>query len=110
MATEPLVFSVSQSVAHAHRAILLGRNDDNDIVFPEGSISGVHAALQFTDEPRSWWLMDWASKNGTCVAEVSLEPKKWVALPDRSRVRLGHVDVRFLLPGSFIDYLIVRSQ
>lgn len=52
----------------------IGRSDDNDIVLPNGKISGYHARLiQCT--PDSFLLEDLASKNGTFVNGIRLTRK-----------------------------------
>ena len=109
-ASEPTVYQVTQGRARAHRSVVVGRSSTCDIVILDGSVSSEHAGIQYQDESKSWWVIDNGSKNGTWVADKPLKPKEWVELPDKSKLRLGHAELLFFLPASFVDYLIVKSS
>lgn len=108
-ASEPLVFVVRQGRARSHRSIVLGRSLECDISLQDESVSAEHAGLQYQEGTRSWWLIDNTSKNGTWLGPKKLEARAWTELPDRSKLKFGHTELLFFLPGSFVDYLVVRS-
>jgi pSer/pThr/pTyr-binding forkhead associated (FHA) protein len=105
-----MVFPVVQAKARAYGSVLVGRAEDNDVRVAEESVSGEHAALNHRPVSGDWWLMDCGSKNGTKLQGRKLVANEWMKLPDRAVISLGHVELRFLLPGSLVDYLYVRSQ
>ena len=73
-------------------ALTIGRTDDNDIWFPEKSLSRTHARLEVAGDAAT--LIDLGSKNGTFVNGRRIE---------RASLRIGDAfrcgDVAFLLQG-----------
>jgi len=69
---------------------------DIDLHAVGGSAQGVsrrHAILRFID--RQWTLLDLGSTNGTYLNDARVAPNIPVVLSDRSRLRLGNIQVFF---------------
>ena len=76
----------------------IGRDDDNEIVIPDASISSVHALLR-RDENGDFYLRDMDSLNGAFVNDrpvPSQEEGEAVKLDSGDTVRLGGVRLIFL--------------
>lgn len=103
---EPLVYAVKKSNNKANAfamGITVGRTETNDIAIDDESVSRFHA--WFAEGPQGWKLTDAESRNGTWVGALKLEPSKPVVLQSGTRIRFGAVDMTFLLPDAFADYL-----
>ena len=68
----------------------VGRNDDNDIAIPDGSVSGSHGEFVHTGD--SWAFTDLGSTNGT---KVNGERVENVELGHGAIFEIGHVLVTF---------------
>lgn len=68
----------------------VGRNDDNDIAIPDGSVSGSHG--QFTNDGTTWTFTDLGSTNGT---KVNGERVDNVELGHGAKFEIGNVAVTF---------------
>lgn len=73
--------------------ITIGRTANNDIVIPDSSVSRLHGYVR-RDGDR-WLFADAGSKNGSWLAGVELVARREQALPSKSVLRLGDVDVTF---------------
>ncbi len=71
----------------------LGRRSNQDIEFPEATVSGSHAVLRW--QSGSWVLEDTGSTNGT-YADHSYERKKSVAMLHGGEVQLGECRVKLV--------------
>lgn len=83
--------------------ITIGRTVNNDIVIPDSSISRLHAYLR--RDPNGWVLADAGSKNGSWLEGRTLAARKELALPSRSELRLGDVDLTFYLASDLYTAL-----
>ena len=54
----------------------IGRNEDNDLVIPDGKVSGEHAKVDISDDFQSFTLIDLDSTNGTFVNGRRIRSKK----------------------------------
>ena len=104
LAGDPKIFRVEKGVK-ANNAfafgITLGRVDTNDLVIDDDSVSRFHAFLRLEERTQTWFLTDAESKNGTWVDGAKLQPNQGVALHDRTKVKFGDAELKFLLPPSF---------
>lgn len=103
---DPLVFEVFKSTKKANAfamGITLGRTETNDLPVDDDSVSRFHAWLE--SDGREWRLVDAESRNGTWLGALKLSPRKPEALPDGGRIRLGNVELVFMLPRTFCVYL-----
>lgn len=110
-AGEPLVFLVEKGKATNNpfaMGITLGRIDNNDLVIDDGSVSRFHAWLQQDERTREWSLTDAESKNGTWVDGVKAEARKRMPLKDHSKVKLGDIELVFLLPDGLKAFAKTR--
>ncbi|MFT3835838.1 MAG: FHA domain-containing protein [Myxococcaceae bacterium] len=83
--------------------VTVGRIDQNDIGIEDGSVSRFHAYFQQT--PVGWVICDAESKNGTFVNGRLLVASQKTPVPDGAKVKFGEVEMRFMLPKSFADWL-----
>ncbi|HEY2405139.1 MAG TPA: FHA domain-containing serine/threonine-protein kinase [Polyangiaceae bacterium] len=71
----------------------IGRRSGQDILMPEATVSGSHAAMKW--QAGSWTIEDTGSTNGT-YAEYSYERKKTIALLHGAEVQLGESRVKLV--------------
>jgi hypothetical protein len=90
--------------------LILGRTDANDIIVPHPSVSRLHAVLHYEPHGRSWSVTDAGSRNGTVVDGRVIPHMRSAQLPDRALLRVGGVQLRFLLATTFWAELIRRLQ
>jgi hypothetical protein len=99
------VFPLRKSGRNDAAEIKLGREDDNDIVVEDETVSRYHASiLREGDEYR---LFDLGSRNGTAVGEDALQPPgsgDRRTLESRQTVRLGSVALRFMRGEDFLRF------
>jgi serine/threonine-protein kinase len=74
-------------------ALQIGRRGDQEIVVPEATVSGSHAALRW--QAGSWMVEDKGSTNGT-YAEHSYERKTQVALMHGGEVQIGELRLKLV--------------
>jgi len=83
--------------------IWVGREENNDVVIPDASVSSVHA--YFTQEKGgAYKLQDLGSKNGSFIDNQRVPSKDEgpaVGLNSNCRIRFGAVTLTFLLAGDF---------
>lgn len=81
--------------------VTIGRLDSNDLVIDDRSISRFHGWLAH-DAAKGWAFVDANSVFGTWVDGVPVQPTARTPLIDGSTLRLGGVDLQFLLAPSLI--------
>lgn len=81
------MFSLGKAV------ITIGRRSGQDIVMPEPTVSGSHAALRW--QAGSWSIEDTGSTNGT-FADHSYDRKQTIALLHGAEVQLGESRVKIV--------------
>ncbi len=67
----------------------LGRNPDNDVVIPETTVSGNHAAI--VNEGGNWFVVDNNSTNGTFVNGIKVSKHK---LNNNDLIKLGAANLK----------------
>jgi hypothetical protein len=85
--------------------ITIGRTPNNDVVIAEHSVSRLHAYVRRTPAARGWVVADGGSKNGSWLDDAPLDPRREVALPAGSVVRLGDVILTFYPSADLFDLL-----
>ena len=83
--------------------VSIGRTGDNDVIIPDSSLSRHHALVQPSDDrPETTWLIqDLGSTNGTLVDDEPAGREHPTRITPGSRVKLGNVDLTFLLAREF---------
>jgi hypothetical protein len=74
---------------------------------PPPSVSRFHAYL--APDPTQitrWTLVDAASRNGTLLNGVPLQPNAAAALGSATRVNVGEMSLTFLSPPAFLRWLM----
>lgn len=108
-AEEPLVILVKKQKDNAfQRGVTVGRTSNNDVVLDDGSVSRFHAWFQKDAEVPGWAVADAGSKNGTRVNGERIKTRKLVPLRADAVIRFGQVEVRFLPPPAFLEFLRAR--
>jgi hypothetical protein len=104
---ETLVIEVrKQPDSSRSEVVLLGRSDDNDIIFTNKTISKLHAYFQKTADQDSYELVDTGSTNGTRVNRQRLSSSRGQLLKNQDHIQFGAaVRVTFLTAPGFYDYL-----
>lgn len=84
-------------------SVSIGRTSENDVVVPHVSLSRRHALVAPTAyaEGSPWTIRDLGSTNGTLVDDQPVERLQAITLVTGSRVRLGTVELTFLLAREF---------
>ena len=91
--------------------ITVGRADGNDIVIPDASVSRLHGYFVWDKKRRAWRIFDAESRNGTWLNDVRVAPNVPSAptdgelMSDGAWIRLGKVDLLFLLPETVALYM-----
>ncbi len=83
--------------------ITIGRTPNNDIVVNDHSVSRFHAYVRH--DGKTWLVADAGSKNGSWLDKSTLEPRKERKLGARCVLRIGDVDLRFLLAADLFTAL-----
>jgi FHA domain len=106
----PVVFLVKKVEGRPNPfggGVTLGRAEHNDVVFPHASVSRFHAYL--APDPTQltrWTLVDAASRNGTLLNGVPLQPNAAATLGSATRVNVGEMSLTFLSPPAFLRWLM----
>lgn len=106
-AEEPLVMEVVKAAGKSNAlsmGVTVGRTENNDLVFPDPSVSRFHAFLQ-QDAKGSWRLVDAESRNGTWIGALRVSPSAPTEIPDGARLKFGDIEVTFLQPATFLASL-----
>lgn len=83
--------------------ITIGRTSDNDVTFPDYSVSKQHCQLAVVG--REVRLIDFGSTNGTFLNGVRLVARKPVLVATGDTVTLGRFNCLFHLPAGFAGHL-----
>lgn len=75
--------------------ITIGRTPNNDVVIADGSVSRLHAYVRRAGN--GWLVADAGSKNGSWLSGSQLEARRERPLISRAVLRIGDVDVTFLV-------------
>ena len=75
--------------------ITIGRTANNDVVIVDGSVSRLHAYVRRAGN--GWLVADAGSKNGSWLSGSQLEARRERPLISRAVLRIGDVDVTFLI-------------
>lgn len=71
---------------------LVGRAEDNTLVFREGTISAYHARLSC--QRGTWWIEDLGSRNGTLLNEIPVSEPLILGYGDK--IQFGSVKCEFV--------------
>ena len=93
---EPLPFSI-------------GRGRDNDLLMPDGSISGHHAEIIRIPDGR-YFIKDLGSTNGTAINGVSLVAGEAHELRENDRLKLGRFEFGFVFPSTLFSHLAKQRR
>jgi pSer/pThr/pTyr-binding forkhead associated (FHA) protein len=103
---KPVIFEVKKAEKNAFSGgITIGRASNNDIAIEDTSISRFHAYFSNVEVKQHWELTDADSRVGTWVNSQRLDGKERTVVSNHSRLRVGHVELVFLEPASFVDWL-----
>lgn len=101
---ESFVFEIRKVAPNSMvHAVTIGRATNNDVVIESARVSKFHAYL--TEEGKTWFLTDAASTLGTWIGEEKLDPKCATAIADQAKIRVGDVELHFLMPATFAAFL-----
>lgn len=73
--------------------LVLGRDDENDLVVQDATVSRVHLFL--TPRPGGWAVRDGGSSNGSWVDDWRLDPGDSIELANGVKLRAGAVQLTF---------------
>ena len=101
-----MFFALAKTVQNAFAdEVTLGRTRNNDVSVEDNSVSRFHAYFAPDKKGTRWSLVDANSTAGTFLAGKRLKAKLPVMLEDQMKMKIGQVDLQFLLPDSFLGYL-----
>lgn len=107
--TDPVVFRLEKRADARNAfamAVTVGRIASNDLPIDEPSVSRFHAYFQRDPKSGLWFLTDAESSRGTFLDGVKLAPNvKTPLVKEDHRVRVGDVELRFMLPAAFLKFL-----
>jgi hypothetical protein len=87
--------------------VTIGRTNDNDVAFPDYSVSKRHCQLAVVG--RELRLIDNGSTNGTFLNGLRLAQRKPVVLNTGDTVTLGRFNCIFHLPAGFVGHLAAQA-
>ncbi len=87
-------------------ALKIGRTEENDIVIDHRSLSRSHCKL-VREASGEWRIIDLQSANGLMV---NSEPYRQASLRSGDEIELGHVVLKFLMPGDPSPAIKRRTQ
>lgn len=96
----PLTKKVGASFADR---ITIGRTSNNDIVMNDSSVSRLHAYIR--RDGNNWIVADAGSKNGSWLRGSKLEARRETALPSRTVLRIGEVELTFYIAADLFAAL-----
>ena len=105
----PVVFLVKKAQGRGNpfgAGVTMGRAEHNDLILPHASVSRFHAYL--TPDPGQiarWNVVDAASRNGTLVDGVPLQPNTAAQLGGATRINVGEMALTFLSAQAFLRWL-----
>jgi pSer/pThr/pTyr-binding forkhead associated (FHA) protein len=87
----------------------IGRDDKNDIIIVDYSISKKHAEIRYTEQ--GYILVDFRSRNGTGINGNTLIPNRAYPIHENDVLSFGRLSFVFLRPITiFISFRSVRKQ
>ena len=104
---DPMIFELKPPAGLKQRSLVLGRGKEVDLVVPARLVSREHASFDLATGG-AWTLADLESRNGTFLEDRRLEPAVPARLSDGAKVKFGDVEMTFLSPESFVDYIRKR--
>lgn len=104
---EPLVLELRKRTPGGLE-VTLGRSPDNDVVIEDATVSRTHALFRQEPHTGMWHVVDAESHNGTFLAGVLIVPGRPTPLFERAALRFGGVEVSFLQPNAFEQYVRAR--
>lgn len=109
---DPLIYRIEKSPrGNAFGlGITLGRAVNNDLVLDDPSVSRFHAYLVLDEHSKVWHVVDAESSTGTFCAGERLAPRRPAPLADGEVVRVGLVDLTFLVPEALERYVRRRER
>ena len=78
------------------KLVKIGRDETNDIVIPEQSVSGLHATIEFRNG--HYYLEDQRSTNGTWLNDMAINANTAMLLKSGDKIQFAVYEFRFLLP------------
>jgi len=98
------VFELRKRGENDEAAITLGRDEDNDLVVHDDTISRRHAGFEETNG--AWRIFDMGSRNGSFVSDEPLatQGEGGTALMPRANLRFGSVQMKFMPVEDFIQF------
>ncbi|WP_343073570.1 FHA domain-containing protein [Pyxidicoccus fallax] len=102
---EPLVFEVRPRLPGGSSEVTVGRSPECDIVLSEPTVSRIHARFRREPHTGMWSVTDLESHNGTFQEGVLIVPGRPAPLFRRASLRLGGVELLFLQPCAFEQYV-----
>lgn len=90
--------------------VTIGRTATNDMAVPHRSVSRFHAYFRQDTRTGAWSVVDAESKNGTWVGPLKIKPNRPEAVTDGTHLRFGSIEVKWLLPATFITELEARMS
>jgi hypothetical protein len=112
----PLVLQVrgessrSDSTPFGMSSVTIGRSENNDVIIPNPRVSRLHAIFHYDSRRDVWRVTDAGGRNGTQVDGKRLGADESASLPDGTRIRLGGVEIKFVLVKSFLILLASRAS
>jgi pSer/pThr/pTyr-binding forkhead associated (FHA) protein len=88
--------------------VTIGHAENNDVVLRHQQVSRFHAYVQEANRRR--YLVDANSRNGTSVNGQRLTPSKAFELPPKAIIRLGLLEVTYLVPEELLPWLEGKLQ
>ena len=79
------------------RSVKIGRDQTNDIIIPQDTVSSLHAIIEFKEG--YFYLEDQRSSNGTRLNNQKIEPYKSLRLKSGDRLKLDVFEFTFSIPG-----------
>jgi len=107
---DPLVLLVRPDGTLSTAGITVGRSQSNDVVLENASVSRFHALIHRNERTKEWTIADAGSRNGTWVDGTKVDREHMTVLKDGSHLKLGEVELRFLLPETFAQEVAKASK
>lgn len=101
------VFAVRKSERNDRPYVSIGRDDDNDLVILDGTISRYHAGISLIGEGR-YGVVDLGSRNGTFLTDTPVvveDEGDPTPLETRANLRCGSVSLKFMKSPEFLDFV-----
>jgi hypothetical protein len=94
---DPLKILFDMPLELTKRSMTIGRDDSNDIVIDKGTISSLHATIEYKE---GYFLIeDQRSSNGTSLNDRLIESNKAIRLKSGDRIKFDVHECTFFIPG-----------